>query len=70
MRDLILKKKSTSGQALIEYALLLAIAAGVSLSFTSFFSNATKNGIFVFNAVLEKELATGSFANKLNIWQN
>lgn len=64
------KKKNTSGQALVEYALLLMIAAGLAVGFYRFFFGRMQAGILTFNAVLESELRTGEFPSKIAIWEN
>ena len=66
------KKSTNSGQALIEYVLLLSVAVSLALAFTSFFTRAMHSGVLKFNAVLESELRTGEFQNPTNVgtWEN
>lgn len=65
-------KKSKSGQALIEYSLLVALSVSLAIGFLSTFQNIIETGILSFNAVLESELRTGEFQSPRNvdIWEN
>lgn len=55
---------------MLEYALILGVAAAMSIGFTLAFGGAIQKGFTKFNAILEKELSTGSFREKLQIWEN
>lgn len=60
-----------SGQALIEYALLISIAASLALAFTGFFTRSIGQGIQRFNAVLESELRSSGYRGAgVEIWEN
>ena len=66
-------KKSKSGQALIEYSLLVALSVSLAVGFLSTFQNIIETGILSFNAVLESELRTGEYQNPSNVggnWDN
>ena len=63
------KSDLQSGQALLEYALLLAVAAILSVGFTATFKGIITQGMYTFNAVMEQELATGSYPGK-DLWEN
>ena len=65
-------KSTQSGQALIEYVLLLSVAVSLALAFNSFFTRAMHSGVLKFNAVLESELRTGQFETPSNVatWEN
>jgi len=61
------------GQALVEYVLLIGIAASVSLGFMFTFKDFMQQGILKFNAVLERDLRTGSYPDAggpVGIWDN
>ena len=66
------RAKSQSGQALVEYVLLLSIAVSLALAFNSFFTRSMHAGVLKFNAVLESELRTGEFQSPSNVstWEN
>jgi Flp pilus assembly pilin Flp len=67
------KQRSTqSGQALIEYALLLVISVSLAITIQSFFNGALNESIYGFNAQLEKDLRTGGFPESANGsgWEN
>lgn len=66
---LCISNKSNRGQATLEYVLLLSILGLIALAFVTFFSETMGTGITRFNAVLEKELATGSFREKTTTWR-
>jgi hypothetical protein len=62
---------SRSGQALMEYVLLLSAAALLSVGLATSFQKLTQFGFAKFNAVLESELRTGSFGDRLlRAWEN
>lgn len=67
-------RRRTLGQATLEYALLLGIAAALSVGFTAFFKGMMEKGIQTFNAVLEKELCTGNsdgeYREACSSWEN
>ncbi len=54
-------KKNNSGQALLEYVLLLSLAAGLAAAINGGFIRIIGTGITSFNAVLENELTSGNF---------
>ena len=60
------------GQALVEYVILLSIAATISLTFFATFNRLIQEGIQRFNAVFESELRTGELngTEHLDIWKN
>lgn len=58
------------GQATLEYALLIATAALLGLSFHGAFQGIVGQGMLAFNAVLERELTSGNFAEAFNGWEN
>lgn len=52
-------RRARVGQALLEYVLLLSMAAVISVGFLASFRQIMGQGLIGFNAVLEKELQTG-----------
>jgi len=63
-------KYNVKGQALVEYALLIGIAAVLSVGFFVTFSGLIQEGITHFNALLERDLRAGSFNEVITIWEN
>lgn len=57
---------------MVEYVLLLCIAASLAIGFNTFFRQAVGFGILRFNAVLESELRSGEFENPstVGMWEN
>jgi hypothetical protein len=67
------KKYNQDGQALIEYVLLIAVIAGMAMSFAAIFSQIINvQGIPRFNAILESELRTTSLPAQqhVKLWEN
>jgi hypothetical protein len=66
------KKKLNSGQALVEYVLVLVISVSIAYGFNSFFRQIIGQGILKFNAVLESELRSSEFRSPepYQIWSN
>lgn len=69
-RKLFPRRKSKLGQATIEYALLIGIAALIGLSFLSIFSGVVGEGMLSFNVILEQELMSGNFNEAATGWEN
>ncbi len=66
-------KQNISGQALVEYVLLIAIAVSISVTLLSTFTNLiNRQGVPRFNAVLESELRTSSLprSEHVTLWEN
>jgi hypothetical protein len=59
------------GQALVEYVLLLAVAAGLAVALNASFGAILGKGILGFNTVLQRELSSGNFPeqNDSSIWK-
>ena len=64
-----ISKHPQQGQATLEYVLLLSILGLIALGFVSAFGNLMGENITRFNVVLEKELSTGSFPEKIGAWR-
>jgi hypothetical protein len=62
------KIRGQAGQALLEYALLIGVAAVLSLSFSAFFTNTMGQGVQTFNAALEAELRAGGYPEAPNVF--
>lgn len=65
------RKTACRAQATVEYALLLALIAGVSLGVMRGLNDSIGRGFMRLNAELEKSLVSGSFQqNGVNIHQS
>lgn len=66
------RRYSKKGQALVEYVLLIGLAASISVAFMMSFKDFMQDGIRKFNAVLERDLRTGSSVRGGNpgVWDN
>jgi hypothetical protein len=60
--------RDESGQAIIEYILLLSLIFTVSAAFSRRIISALDSSITVFNGTLEKDLRTGRIG--VGIWEN
>lgn len=69
-RDFKKKSHLNSGQALLEYVLLLSLVAAIAIGFRSSFGVFMSTGITRFNAQLEKELTSAGFAEAKSLWEN
>lgn len=63
------KNKRHSGQATVEYVLVLAMIGVVALGITEAMNTVLQSGITKFTAVLEKDLSTGSYGEKFDQWR-
>ncbi len=59
-----------SGQATLEYVLMLGIAIAISIGIYSGFYSTLRTGFKNLNAELEKSLQTGNFEENVNGWDN
>lgn len=74
LKSLKTGRERARGQATIEYALLLGLAAIISIGFVSTFSTVIRTSMMTFGAVLERELTNGDWAGGFqeagNAWEN
>lgn len=63
-------RTAQSGQATLEYVLMLSIAIAISIGIYSGFYSTLRTGFKNLNAELEKSLQTGNFEENVNGWDN
>ncbi len=65
-----MKHKLTAGQATVEYAILIGLAAMVSLGVSTAFRGIFADSMLRFSAELEKDLVSGGFVEADSMWEN